>query len=54
MIYDRVTQVPQGEVVTDNKYLTDVLEYAKMRQQQLPAKNRTHSAPSRTHLKHIA
>lgn len=54
MIYDRVAQVPQGEVVTDNKYLADVLEYAKMRQQQLPAKNRTHSAPSRTHLKHIA
>lgn len=54
MIYDRLEQLPQGEVVSDNKYLADVLEYAKKRQQQLLPKTRTHSAPSRTHLKHIA
>ena len=54
MIYDRAEQLPQGEVVTDNKYLADILEYAKMRQQQLPPKKRSSSAPRRTHLKYIA
>lgn len=50
MIYDRVNQVPQGEIVTDNRYLTEALEYAKKRQQELPPKKRAKSAPARTHL----
>ena len=54
MIYDRVERLPQGEVVTDNKYLDDVLEYAKNRQQLLRPKTRSNSAPTRTHLKYIA
>jgi hypothetical protein len=54
MIYDRVDQIPQGEIITDNKYLSEVLEYAQKRKQELPPKNRSTSAPKRSHLKYIA
>ena len=54
MVYDKVDQVPQGTIVTDNKYLTEILEYAKRRKQELPQIKRSRSAPARTHLKYIA
>ena len=53
MIYDRVQQIPQGEIITDNKYLFEVLEYAQKRQMQLPHKRRSMNAPARTHLSQI-
>lgn len=31
MIYDPVDPVPQGEIITDNKYLFEILEYARKR-----------------------
>ena len=54
MIYDRIQQIPQGEIITDNKYLFEVLEYAQKRQMQLPPKRRSMNAPARTHLSQIA
>ena len=54
IIYDRVKELSQGEIITDNKYLTELLEYAQKRQQQLPSKRRSSSAPTRTHLQYIA
>jgi hypothetical protein len=54
MLYDRVEQRPQGEIVTDNKYLSEVLEYAKKRAEEMPQIKRSKSAPRRTHLKYIA
>jgi hypothetical protein len=54
ILYDRVKELAQGEIVTDNKYLADILEYAQSRQQLLPAKKRSSCSPTRTHLEHIA
>ena len=51
MLYDRVARLPQGTIVTDNKYLTEVLEYAKKRSAELKQIKRSRSAPRKNHLK---
>lgn len=58
ILYDRVepeaiNQLGQGQIVLDNKYLSEVLEYAKERQQELPKIKRSKNAPRRTHLKYM-
>jgi hypothetical protein len=54
MLYDRVNPLPQGEIIADNKYLAEVLEYAAIRRQQLPPKTRSRNCTTCTHLKYIA
>ena len=58
ILYDRVepeaaNNVAQGQVVLDNKYLSEVLEYAKKRKEELPKIKRSDNAPRRTHLKYM-
>lgn len=58
ILYDRVepealNQVAQGQVVLENKYLSEVLEYAKKRQKELPEIKRSSNEPRRTHLKYM-
>lgn len=58
VLYDRVepeatNQVAQGQIVLENKYLSDVLEYANNRKKELPKIKRSSHAPSRTHLKYM-
>jgi len=57
MLYDRVKPedaLTQGQVVTENKFLGDVLEYAKKRAQELPKINRSTTEPRRKHLKYMS
>ena len=54
MLYDRAEQIPQGTIVTDNKFLSDILEYAKKRKEELPQIGRSRSAPRKNHLKYVA
>ena len=53
---DRVApqETVQGTIVTDNKFLTDILEYAKKRAEELPQIKRNQSAPRKKHLKYIS
>lgn len=51
MLYDRVARLLQGTIVTDNKYLTEVLEYAKKRSEELKQIKRSRSVPRKNHLK---
>ena len=58
MLYDRVNPeanapLAQGTVVTSNKYLSEVLEYAKKRKEELPKMKRSDCAPRKTHLKYM-
>lgn len=53
MLYDRVEHLPQGAIVEDNKFLTDILEYAKKRADELKPIRRSSSAPRRTNLKYL-
>jgi hypothetical protein len=53
MIYDKVLSLAQGEIISDNEYLSEVLNYVRERQKLMPVVKRTHSAPSRTHLRHM-
>lgn len=54
ILYDRVAPQPQGTIVTSNKYLSDVLEYAKKRAEELKPIKRSRSAPRKNHLKYSA
>ena len=52
ILYDRVKQKQeQGTIVTSNKYLSDVLEYAQKRAEELKPINRSRSSPRKNHLK---
>gem|GEM_PF-1781291 len=58
ILYDRVTpestnQVYQGQIVLENKYLSEVLEYANNRKKELPKIKKSTHAPSRMHLKYM-
>lgn len=53
MVYDRVEHLPQGTIVPDNKFLTDILEYAKKRAEELKPIRRSTCAPRRNHLKYL-
>ena len=54
ILYDRVAPQPQGTIVTSNKYLSDVLEYAKKRAEELKPIKRSRSAPRKNHLKALS
>jgi len=53
MVYDRVKTITQGEIITDNKYLSEVVNYSRKKLTKLPPKRRSTAAPTRTHLKHL-
>ena len=53
LLYDRAQPAAQGTIVTDNKFLTDILEYARKRAEELPEIKRSRSAPRKNHLKYL-